>query len=267
MQLGLQDSVAVVTGGTSGIGLEVARLLLVEGAYVAICGRNEERLEAAVTSLHGGTRLFAEVCDVRDSSAVIEFSASITRWLTKTHEIYSGIDLLVNNAGQGRVSTFADTTDAAWRDELDLKFFSQINPIRAFVPMMRSSQQAAIVIVNSLLSVQPEAHMVATSAARAGVQNLAKSLAGEFAPGIRVNSILLGLVESGQWQRRFEARADKTQSREDWFADLAAKKGIPLGRLGLPEEAARAIVFLGSPAASYITGASLEVSGGVSRHI
>ena len=109
--------------------------------------------------------------------------------------------------------------------------------------------------------------MVATSAARAGVQNLAKSLAGEFAPHIRVNSILLGLVDSGQWQRRFDAREDTSVTREKWFGDLARKKGIPLGRLGQSDEAARAILFLGSPAASYITGASLEVSGGVSRHI
>jgi NAD(P)-dependent dehydrogenase (short-subunit alcohol dehydrogenase family) len=109
--------------------------------------------------------------------------------------------------------------------------------------------------------------MVATSAARAGVQNLAKSLAGEFAPRIRVNSILLGLVDSGQWQRRYDARENKAQSHDDWYEDLARKKAIPLARLGEPIEAARAIVFLGSPAASYITGASLEVSGGVSRHI
>ena len=109
--------------------------------------------------------------------------------------------------------------------------------------------------------------MVCTSAARAGVQSLLKSLATEFAPRIRVNSILLGLVDSGQWQRRYEAREDPSQTRDAWFGALAAKKGIPLGRLGQPEEPARAILFLGSPAASYVTGASLEVSGGVSRHI
>ena len=109
--------------------------------------------------------------------------------------------------------------------------------------------------------------MVATSAARAGVQSLTKSLAVELAPQIRVNAILLGLVDSGQWQRRFDARADKSITREAWYADLAKTRNTPLGRLGTPDEPARAIAFLGSPAASYITGASLEVSGGVSRHI
>lgn len=109
--------------------------------------------------------------------------------------------------------------------------------------------------------------MVCTSAARAGVQNLLKSLSVELAPKIRVNSILVGLVDSAQWQRRFEAREDKAQSRDDWFGALAAKKNIPLKRMGKPEEAARALAFLASPAASYITGAQLEVSGGVSRFI
>ena len=89
-------------------------------------------------------------------------------------------------------------------------------------------------------------------------------MAGEFAPQTRVNTILIGLVESGQWQRRFEARADKSQSRTDWLGALARDKHIPLGRLGVPDEAARAIVFLGSPAASYITGQRIVADGGAS---
>lgn len=263
MDLGLKDRIAVVTGGSSGIGLATAKLLIADGARVAICGRDADRLAAAKAQLSAlnADNVLAEICDVLDAEAVNRFAGKVGEW--------SGgrVDLLVNNAGQGRVSTFSDTNDAQWREELDLKFFSQILPIRAFRPLLDASDAPAIVGVNSLLSMQPEPHMVCTSAARAGVQNLLKSLAVEFAPRIRVNSILLGLVDSGQWQRRFEARPDKAQTREDWFSTLARKKGIPLGRLGEAEEPARAIVFLGSPAASYITGASLEISGGVSRYI
>ena len=263
MDLGLKNAHIVVTGGTSGIGLATARILIEEGARVAICGRDPERLVAAQQQLEAVKpgAVLAVRCDVLKSDEVAAFAGAVSDW--------SGgkLDLLVNNAGQGRVSTFATTSDAEWREELDLKFFSQILPIRAFKPLLEAAPSPAIVAVNSLLSLQPEPHMVCTSAARAGVQSLMKSLAAEFAPRIRVNTILLGLVDSGQWQRRFEARADKNQSRDDWFGKLARDKHIPLQRLGAPDEPARAIVFLGSPAAGYVTGASLEISGGVSRFI
>ena len=263
MDLNLAGRVAIVTGGSSGIGLAAASALLAEGCDVAICGRDTARLDRAARELgdqFSPARIAAHACDVTDHASVAAFAAHVAAWRGR-------VDILITNAGQGRVSTFASTTDDDWRAELDLKFFSQILPIRAFQPALVASDAAAVVAVNSLLAFQPEPHMVATSAARAGVQNLMKSLAGELAPTIRVNSILLGLVESGQWQRRFEARQNKSLARAAWFADLAREKHIPLARLGLPHEAANAIVFLASPASSYITGATLEVSGGLSRFV
>ncbi|ASW02038.1 SDR family oxidoreductase [Paraburkholderia aromaticivorans] len=268
IQIDLTGQVAVVTGGSSGIGLATAELFLRAGASVAICGRDTERLaqaEAALSAKCPDARLLARRCDVLNADDVKAFADAVQMRFGRT-------DMLVNNAGQGRVSTFADTTDDAWREELDLKYFSVIRPTRAFLPMLRdaaaSGDNAAIVCVNSLLALQPEPHMVATSSARAGVQNLLKSLAVELAPQrIRVNSILIGIVESGQWRRRYAKEAQPGQSWEDWTAELARKKNIPLGRFGRPEEAAQALFYLATTLSSYTTGSHIDVSGGVARHV
>lgn len=259
------NSTAVVTGGSSGIGLATVDLLLSQGARVALCGRNEERLKKAVEGLlqrhpDAGQRLFFKACDVLQADQVREFAQ-------QSEAALGPASILINNAGQGRVSTFENTDDAAWTQELHLKFFSIINPTRAFLPQLEKSDNAAIVCVNSLLASQPEPHMVATSAARAGIKNLVRSLATEFAPkGVRVNGILVGLIESGQWHRRFEARQDQSQTWEQWSGDLAQQKHIPMARLGKPVEAARAIYFLATPMSSYTTGSHIDVSGGHSRH-
>ncbi|MFM0341271.1 SDR family oxidoreductase [Paraburkholderia fungorum] len=268
IQIDLTGQVAVVTGGSSGIGLATADLFLRAGASVAICGRDTERLAQAEASLKAQfpqAPLLVRRCDVLDADDVNAFAQAVQTRFGRT-------DMLVNNAGQGRVSTFADTTDDAWREELDLKYFSVIRPTRAFLPMLRdaagSDKTASVVCVNSLLALQPEPHMVATSSARAGVLSLIKSLAVELAPQrIRVNSILIGIVESGQWRRRYEKEAEPGQSWEDWTAELARKKHIPLGRFGRPEEAAQALFYLATTLSSYTTGSHIDVSGGVARHV
>jgi len=263
-QIDLTGSVAVVTGGSSGIGLATAGLFLRAGASVAICGRDEARLERAQVALeakHAGCPLLVKRSDVLDATEMDAFANAVA-------ERFGSADMLINNAGQGRVSTFADTSDEDWREELELKYFSIIRPTRAFVPLLKKSPAPSIVCVNSLLALQPEAHMVATSSARAGVLNLVKSLAKELAPQrIRVNSILIGLVESGQWRRRFEQQAEPGQTWDAWAAELARKKNIPLGRLGRPEEPAQALLYLATALSSYTTGSHIDVSGGIAHHV
>lgn len=264
MDMQLTDRVVVVTGGSSGIGLETVRQFLVEGARVVACARGQDNLDKAACLFSeagfGPDRLMTQVCDVLDVTQVEALAA-------KTVERFGRVDVLVANAGQARISTFATTSDEDWEAEIGLKIFSVVRPVRTFAPLLAQSDAGAIVVVNSLLAIQPEPHMVCTSAARASVQNLVKSLSIELAPTIRVNAILLGTINSGQWMRRFATQGKPGQSMEAWLDQLAREKKIPLARMGRPEEPARAIVFLSAPVSGFTTGAALEVSGGVSRSI
>lgn len=265
MNLGLEGLVAVVTGGTSGIGFAAATVFLEEGASVAVCSRDAGRLAASVAELRErfGDRAFGATADVRDDHAVTGFRDAV-------RDRFGRADVLVHSAGASRMLRFEDTDDAAWRDELDLKYFGFIYPTRAFLELLRASEHPSIVYVSALLGVEPSTRLIATSAARGGVLNLAKSLSVEFAPsGIRVNTILLGVIDSAQWQRRWEAERARgsTMSREDYMRDLVASRNVPLGRAGSPEDVARAIAFLGSPASAYTTGAMLEISGGQSHRV
>jgi NAD(P)-dependent dehydrogenase (short-subunit alcohol dehydrogenase family) len=262
MDLGLADRTVLVTGGSSGVGLATVRALLAEGARVATCGRDADRLAKAAAHLGAGPdRLYTGVCDVRDAAAVRDFTERAAAHLG------GRLDGLVNNAGQSRMKTLDETTEADWRDELELKFAGVLHPLAAARAHLRDSDAAAIVNVNAVLAKQPETRLITTSAARAGILNLSTSLARELAPeGIRVNSVCLGLVDTGQWTRR-HAAADSGLTYEEWQAEIAADRGIALGRLGRAEEVAYAIVSLLSPRASYITGTSIDVCGGVGRGV
>ncbi|TAM84949.1 MAG: SDR family oxidoreductase [Jatrophihabitans sp.] len=261
MDLFLRDRVILVTGGSSGVGLATLRLLAGEGALLATCARDGERLQKALADAGiAGDRVLASTCDVRIPQEVAALVAAVT-------DRFGRLDGLVNNAGQSRMKTLEQTTADDWRDELDLKFAGVLNPTNASLPWLRRSGAAAIVNVNAILAVQPEPRLAATSAARAGLLNLSRTMADAYAPdGIRVNSVCLGLVDTGQWRRRYE-RAGTVHDYATWQRDLAADRRVPLGRLGTPEEVAAVIAFLLSGRASYITGSAIDVGGGVGRGI
>lgn len=260
MDLSLSGRAYLVTGASSGVGLATARLLLAEGAHVAACARNGERLAAALDDLPraDGARVHAGACDVLDREAVAAFVAESASALGR-------LDGVVNNAGRSLMATVAETSPGQWSEEFRLKIDSVLNTLGAAQQQLLASDAPAVVNVNAILARQPESRLGATSAARAALLNLSKTLAHDLAP-VRVNSVLLGLIDTGQWRRRHEA-AGTDQSYETWTGALARDRGIALGRLGRAEEVAYAILALLSPRASYITGSSIDVGGGVARHV
>lgn len=260
MDLQLRDRTVLVTGGSSGVGLATVRALLDEGANVVTCARRLDRLEKALVDIGArGDRVLAKACDVRDERSV----AAVVRCATTR---FGGLDGLVNNAGQSKMLPLAEVTMADFTDELELKFASVLNTTTAALPHLRASGVGSIVNINAVLARQPEPRLVTTSAARAGLLNLTKSMSLEYAAdGIRVNSVCLGLVDTGQWRRRYDA-SDTEATFAQWEKEIAADRGIALGRFGTAEEVAAMVVTLLSPRASYVTGAALDVCGGVARY-
>lgn len=260
MDLGLKGRTVVVTGASSGVGLAVATLLRAEGAHVAACARDGDRLRAALDPLPGPGRVFATETNVLDAAAVEEFTAAAAADL-------GGIDAVVANAGRSLMSRVLETTEAQWDDEVRLKLAGVLNPVRSALPWLRRSDAASVVAVNAILARQPEPRLAATSAARAALLNLATTLSAELAPDdIRVNSVCLGLIDTGQWRRRYTESGSELDF-ETWAGRLAADRGVALGRLGTAGEVAFPIVSLLCPHSSYVTGATLDVGGGVARYV
>lgn len=263
MDLQLENRVVLVTGASSGVGLATTRMLLEEGARVVAVARDLARLEEAMGRLGGGDRVLPLSADVTDADRVRQVVATGA-------EHFGGLDAVVCNAGRSLMSPLSQASDEDIRVELELKIFGAWNVIRAAREHLAASPVGAVVAVNAILAKQPETKLAVTAAARAALLNLTKSMSVELADEqIRVNSVCLGLIDTGQWRRRFESyRAEGGEADYDqWSAEIAADRGIVMGRFGLADEVAFPIVSLLSPRASYITGASIDVGGGVTRQV
>jgi len=254
MDLGLKDKVAIVTGGTQGIGRATALRLAAEGARVVVCARGAGRLEAVAAEIRAAG---GEVLAV---SADVSVAADCDRIVGEVSRAYGGVDVLVNNAGTSRTGAFESADDAVWQADLDLKLFAAIRLIRGVLPSMKARGGGRIVNVTNIGAKQPGARTMPTTVSRAAGLAMTKALSREYAPhGILVNAVCIGLVRAGQ----HDARAAKQGvDPEALYADMA--KGVPLGRVGEADEAADVILFLASARASFVTGSSINIDGGAS---
>jgi 3-oxoacyl-[acyl-carrier protein] reductase len=260
MELGLSGRRAVVTGGSKGIGYAIARELVAEGAHVAICARTPAEVEAAAKTLGGdGGSVTGFVTDVTKADEVETFIASAA-------DALGGIDILVNNAGAAHPGRFETLTDEAWQGDIDVKLFSQIRCSRAALPHLRASSAARIVNINAIYARYPDPAFFATTVNRAACLNFSKALAIELGPeDILVNSVNIGYVVTPQWENIRQRRSPE-MSQDDFFTAMAEAE-VPLGRFGDVDEVSGIVAFLASERASYLTGTSIDVAGGMGKYI
>ena len=276
MDLGLTGRVAIVTGGSDGIGKAIAARLLDEGASVAICGRDQGRLDAALAELRGvdqsGERLDGSPLDAaqqRRADRLLGLALDVTepgaleRLVAETVARFGRLDILVNNAGVSNAKRFDQVDDALWSADLDLKLGAAVVAARAALPHLRASGHARIVNVTAIGGKHPGAGSLPTSVSRAAGIALTKAMSKDLAgDGILVNAVCIGLVKSGQQER---SGASRGLTSEQTWADLG--RAVPLGRVGEAAEVANVIAFLASDAASYVSGVAINVDGGLSSAV
>ena len=258
MDLGLSGKRVLVAAASKGLGRAVAAEFVREGAQVAMCSRDRARIQQVAADLGGGAV---------GIDADVSTEEGCRRFIDESVKRIGGIDVLIVNAGGPKPGKFVDLDDAAWQKAFDLTLLSAVRLTRLALPELRKSK-GSIVFSTSTSVRQPGSPAYGTlmlsNGLRAAVHGLLKTLATELAPdGIRVNAIQPGRIST---ERITELDTD-TAKREgitvDKVRERFEKGGIPLGRYGTPAEFAAAAVFLASPRASYITGVSLQVDGGM----
>ncbi len=250
MDLGLTGRKALVTGGTRGIGRAVCETLAEEGCDVALCARDDAQVRETVAALEGrGVRALGETVDVADTAGLAAF-------IERVGSVFGRIDVLVPN-----VSALATGVGiSAWEAGVAVDLLGTVRTVEAALPHLRRSDAASIVVLSSTAALEIYAGLRPYNSIKAALITYVKGLSQELAPAIRANSVAPGAIYflGGVWNRI-------ETERPAMFRDMLERN--PLGRLGRPEEVARAVVFLASPAASFITGANLVVDGGMTKRV
>jgi 3-oxoacyl-[acyl-carrier protein] reductase len=257
MDLGLRGRAAFVAASSRGMGLAIAHTFAAEGADVAMCARNASELLAAAESVraHGG-RVVAHPADVTDAQQVHDVVALAASELGR-------LDILVVNAGGPPPGMFEGLDDDAWKAAFDLTLMSAVRLVRIALPHLRASDAASVVFISSYSVRQAILGLTLSNSVRLAISGLAKSLSFELAPAVRVNTLLPGMIATGRSIQLAESRLTPGKTVEQVMSESAEE--VPLRRYGQPDEFARAAVFVASPAASYINGATLPVDGGLIR--
>lgn len=259
MNVDLSDKRVIITGASRGIGKAIAMAFAAEGARVAICARNLQAVTATGQELEASaSAVIARSVDVTDTTSVNAFVAEVT-------EAWGGVDVLVNNAGQGKGGNLDTLTAEAILEHANVLQMGHFRFVQAVVPFMRKQRWGRIIEINALAGVIPTPEGIPSVINRASCVALSKSL-GMSLPkdNILVNSLNMGWIDTGQWDRHFREMGPGV-TREEF--DEMVMKVVPLGRYGRPEDVAGMALFLASDYASFISGASIDIAGGMGGQI
>jgi len=258
VDLQLTGKVAAITGGNVGIGLEVARGLAQEGVNVALCARDEASVIAAADQI-------AAECGVKAIGVRVDVTIpeDTERFVAAVESALGGVDILINNAGQGTNETIMDASDDKWMYYWELHVMAAIRLARGFVPSMKRRGGGVILNNASICATQPMYNEPIYNTTKAALVMMSKCLAHELIPAnIRVNVVNPGLIETPGWTTPISEWVKGTGETVEQRLDQIAKQYAPIGRFASAEELAQFFVFLCSPKASYCVGSSYYVDGG-----
>ena len=258
MELGLRDRAAIVTGASRGIGFSIAQALAREGCRVLLCARDADALDEAAGRIDGVTAtLPIDVTAIDAPSAIV----------AACMDAFGAVDILVNNAGAASPKALEELTHSDWRDAFEGNFLAAARLAVACAPVMREQGWGRMVHVASTSGREPDPLFAPYGAAKAALINLSKSLSLEFSKdGVLSNCVIPGVTLTELVSENAAATAERTgRTDAEVMERMLAKQRVAAGRFGQPDEVAAAVVFLASEAASWITGATLEVDGGTLR--